>query len=110
MAQNPAQEAEVQLQQDSLKTIANVSRLLREALGNLLPTAPEQYMTIAVPGTVIDTTDVDRGGTFVWDVTKHAFAPLAVRQAESALADSMMPLANVMVCPSRMQGFKACND
>ncbi len=47
-----------QAQQDAaITSIANVSRLLRQAIGAAIPVAPDQYLTISIPGTVIDTTD-----------------------------------------------------
>lgn len=93
----PAAGSLQQLQQEALTSIGNVSTLLRKALAASFPVAAEQYLTIAVPGTVVDLTDVDKGGTFVWDVTKHAFPPTAVQQAEANLVDTMMPIANIMV-------------
>ena len=96
-ASNSATESLANLQQGAVKSIANVSTLLRKAIAAAFPTAAEQYLTIAIPGTVIDLTDVDKGGSYVWDVTKHAFAPTAVAQAEAKLVDTMMPIANIMV-------------
>ena len=57
-------------------------------------------MTIAVPGTVIDTRDLTEGGTFVYGVEYSAFPPLQVRQAEARLVDGLMPLSNIMVIHS----------
>lgn len=54
-------------------------------------------MTVAIPGTVIDLEDYDQGGSFVYDVRKHAVPPTVVRQAEARLVDGMMPIASVMV-------------
>ena len=62
-----------------------------------MPVSPDQYITIAVPGTVIDTTELSKGGTFVYNAENEAFIPTAVRQAEARLVDKMSPLANVMV-------------
>ncbi|KAG9505073.1 hypothetical protein J7337_002039 [Fusarium musae] len=86
-----------QLQQDAIKSIASVSSLLRNAIGASLPVAPEQYLTIAVPGTVIDLDDYENGGSFVWDASKHATTPTTVRQAEATLVDGMMPVASIMI-------------
>jgi len=61
------------------------------------PVAPEQYLCISVPGTTIDITDIDDGGTFVYGADNAAFVPPQVRQAEAHLVDNMVPLANVMV-------------
>ena len=90
------------LQEATLKSIGNVSLLLRNAIGAALPTAPEQYLTIAIPGTVIDLSNVEQGGTFVWDTSKSAFPPTSVRQAEATLVDGMMPIANVMVSSTHL--------
>jgi hypothetical protein len=62
-----------------------------------MPIAPEQYMTISIPGTVVDTDDIGNGGTYVYDTVGNPFPPTQVQQAESRLVDGMMPLANVMV-------------
>ena len=59
--------------------------------------APEQYLTVSVPGTTIDVRDIRDGGTFVYGADLAAFPPFQVRQAESRLVDIMMPLSNIMV-------------
>ena len=59
--------------------------------------APEQYLTIAIPGTTIDVRDIKDGGTFIYGAEYSAFPPLAVSQAEARLVDNMIPLANIMV-------------
>ena len=88
---------QAQLQKDAVDQIASVSTLLRKAIAAALPVAPEQYMTVAIPGTVIDLEDYDQGGSFVYDVRNHAVPPIAVRQAEARLVDGMMPIAEIMV-------------
>ncbi|KAH8678320.1 hypothetical protein BX600DRAFT_532153 [Xylariales sp. PMI_506] len=93
----PAATSLADLQSESLKSIANVSTLLRKAIASALPVAPEQYLTIAIPGTVVDLTDVDKGGSYVYNVEKHAFPPTAVRVSEAQLVDGMMPLSNIMI-------------
>jgi hypothetical protein len=85
------------LQKDAVASIASVSTLLRNAIGASLPVAPEQYLTIAIPGTVIDMADYDQGGSFVYDVAKHATPPTTVRQSEGRLVDGMMPISKIMV-------------
>ncbi|KAK3711832.1 hypothetical protein LTR37_009350 [Vermiconidia calcicola] len=55
------------------------------------------YLTIAVPGTTIDTRKIRDGGTFVWDAVDSAFAPTQALQAEAKLVDSIIPLSNVMI-------------
>jgi hypothetical protein len=85
------------MQDEAVKTIASVSTLLRNAIAASLPVAPEQYLTVAIPGTVIDLEDYDSGGSFVFDVRKHAVTPTAVRQSEARLVDGMIPIANIMV-------------
>ncbi|KAK0741578.1 hypothetical protein B0T18DRAFT_307044, partial [Schizothecium vesticola] len=86
-----------QLRADAITQIANVGTLLRKAIQASIPVAPEQYMTIAIPGTVIDIRDIDDGGTFIYGAEHSAFPPLAVRQAEARLVDNMIPLSNIMV-------------
>ena len=89
-----------QAQQDAaVQSINTVSKLLRNAIGASIPAAPEQYLTIAIPGTVIDTQDITEGGTYVYDASKYVVPPMAVQQAEAKLVDGMIPLANVMVRP-----------
>lgn len=93
---------------EAIAQIANVSKLLRDAIAASLPVAPEQYLTIAVPGTTIDTRNIKDGGTFVWDATDSAFTPTQVMQAEGKLVDSMIPLSNVMV--SKLLSAAMCAD
>jgi hypothetical protein len=81
----------------AIQQIANISKLLRDAIDAALPVAPEQYLTIAVPGTTIDTRDIKDNGTFVYDSQTSAFQPTQVMQAEAKLVDSMVPLSYVMV-------------
>ncbi|KAF2019517.1 hypothetical protein BU24DRAFT_386453 [Aaosphaeria arxii CBS 175.79] len=85
------------LQDEAVKSIASVSTLLRNAIAASLPVAPEQYLTISIPGTVIDLEDYDSGGSFVYDIRKHAVAPTTVRQSEARLVDGMIPIANIMI-------------
>lgn len=85
------------LQKDAITSIASVSTLLRKAIAASLPVAPAQYLTVAIPGTVIDLADYDKGGSFVYDVAKHALPPTTVRQSEALLVDGMMPVAAIMV-------------
>ncbi|KAI8955363.1 hypothetical protein F4801DRAFT_574538 [Xylaria longipes] len=85
------------LQADAIAQIANASTLLRKAISAAIPVAPEQYMTISIPGTVIDTRDLTDGGTFVYGAEYSAFPPLQIRQAEARLVDGLMPLSNIMV-------------
>jgi hypothetical protein len=84
-------------QNSALQAIGNVSTLLRKAIGGALPVAPEQYLTITIPGTVIDLTAIENGGTYVYDTARYVTAPTQVQQAEGKLVDGMMPLANIMV-------------
>jgi hypothetical protein len=89
-------------QQQAIQSIGNVSTLLRQAIGAAIPVSPDQYLTISIPGTVIDTTEVSTGGSFVYDASKFITAPLVVQQAEAKLVDGMMPLANIMASIRRM--------
>ncbi|KAK6000889.1 hypothetical protein QM012_002972 [Aureobasidium pullulans] len=84
-------------QEKAVQSIGNVSILLRKAIGAALPAAPEQYLTISIPGTVIDLTAIENGGTCVYDTSRYVTAPTQVRQAEGKLIDGMMPLSNIMI-------------
>ncbi|PMD59936.1 uncharacterized protein K444DRAFT_722797 [Hyaloscypha bicolor E] len=115
---------------DALDMIAYVSRLLRQGIANSLPVSGDQYLTVAIPGTIIDTRDVSEGGSYVWTPTKtkDPLTPLAVQQAEAKLVDGMMPLATVIVgntgrsvsrsynraldllVPLKSAGSPGCND
>jgi hypothetical protein len=97
MATDPATQTLSKQQTDALTSIANASILVRDAVSDALPVSPEQYLTISVPGTVIDTTDIAKGGSFVYDAVNTPFTPTAVLQAEARLVDGMMPLAKIMV-------------
>lgn len=81
----------------ALQETAAVSELVRHALINTLPVAPEQYLTLSLPGTIVDIDDIALGGTYVYDAATNPFTPTAVRQAEAKLVDGMMPLASIMV-------------
>ena len=85
------------LQKDAIASIASVSTLLRNAIAAALPVAPEQYLTVAIPGTVIDLAEYEKGGSFVYDVAKYATTPKTVGQSEARLVDGMMPVATIMV-------------
>ena len=85
------------LQEEAIQSIARVSTLLRNAIAAALPVAPEQYLTVAIPGTVIDLEDYDTGGSFVYNIGKHAVTPTTVRQSEARLVDGMIPIAKIMV-------------
>jgi hypothetical protein len=81
----------------ALQQIAQVSRLLREGIGKALPVSGDQYLTVSIPGTVIDTRDIGKGGSYVWTATNDPFTPFQVLQAEAKLVDNMMPLGTVMI-------------
>ena len=70
--------------------MAAAAILVRNAVVDALPVAPEQYLTLSIPGTVVDTQDISNGGTFVYDTSNIAFTPTQVRQAESKLVDNMV--------------------
>lgn len=99
-----------QQQADATKQIANVSKLLRDAIHAALPVAPEQYLTIAIPGTTIDVRDIKDSGTFAWDAEPGPFTPMQVKQAEAKLVDNMIPLAfceNSMATPRTSKSTSA---
>jgi hypothetical protein len=81
----------------AVQSIGNVCTRLREAIAAAIPVSPDQYMTVTVPGTVIDTTELSAGGSYVYDGSKAIVTPMAIQQAEAKLVDGMMPLANIMV-------------
>ncbi|RSL69668.1 hypothetical protein CEP54_002196 [Fusarium duplospermum] len=84
---------------DAIDMMENISTKLREAIIKSMPCAFEQYLTISIPGQVIDTSD---GGTFVSDpsnkmtVDRHD----EVRVNESRLVDAMVPLDKIMLGPT----------
>jgi hypothetical protein len=86
-----------QQEKDAIAAMASAALLVRDAVRASLPVAPEQYLTISIPGTIVDTDNIAQGGTFVYDVDTTPFTPTAVRQAEAKLVDGMMPLGSVMV-------------
>jgi len=92
-----AEKDQAKQQQKAFEETSKASLLVRNALLASLPVSPEQYLTVSVPGTLIDTTDIEDGGSYVYNATKHPFTPTAVRQAEAKLVDGMIPLASVMV-------------
>ncbi|KAF9773229.1 hypothetical protein IL306_009002 [Fusarium sp. DS 682] len=86
-----------ELPKAALTSITSVSTRLRDAIAAALPIAPEQYLTVTIPGTVIDLTDSDKGGPFLYDDSKHSFPPTIVRQSEARLVDGMMPIAEITI-------------
>jgi hypothetical protein len=99
MADPGVQDTQNQQRQAALQETAAVSELVRHALVNALPVAPEQYLTLSLPGIVIDINDIAQGGTYVYNAATNPFTPTAVRQAEAKLVDGMTPLASIMVFP-----------
>ncbi|KAF5987559.1 hypothetical protein FBULB1_1948 [Fusarium bulbicola] len=85
------------LSAETLASIASVSAKVRDAISASLSIGQEQYLTITVPATVIDLTNPDQGGLFVYDEFRHSFPPANVRQAEASLVDRMMPIAKLAV-------------
>ncbi|KAF5722378.1 hypothetical protein FMUND_2890 [Fusarium mundagurra] len=85
------------LPRETLTSIASVSERVRDAISAALPIGSEQFLTITVPGTAIDLTDSDHGGSFLFDDTKHIAPPANVRHAEASLVDGMMPIAKLAV-------------
>ncbi|KAF5586677.1 uncharacterized protein FSUBG_12064 [Fusarium subglutinans] len=85
------------LSAETLTSIASVSAKVRDAISASLSIGQEQYLTIAVPATVIDLANPDHGGSFVYDESRHSFPPANIRQAEASLVDRMMPIAKLAV-------------
>ncbi|RTE77465.1 hypothetical protein BHE90_008072 [Fusarium euwallaceae] len=84
---------------DAIDMMENISTKLREAIIKSMPCAFEQYLTISIPGQVIDTTD---GGSFVSETSKKMTVDRLeeVRVNESRLVDAMVPLDKVMLGPT----------
>ncbi|KAI1119698.1 hypothetical protein F5Y10DRAFT_273838 [Nemania abortiva] len=73
---------------------ALVSQKIREALQASLPVAPEQLMTVQIPGTIIDTSP---NGPYVWNDREESDTPHRIKVNESRLVDNMIPLSKVMM-------------
>jgi hypothetical protein len=97
MASAAVNATQQQQRQEAIQDTAAIAILVREALVKSLPVSPEQYLTLSVPGLVVDTEDIANGGTFVYNTQTTPFTPTAVRQAEGKLVDSMQPLGSIMV-------------
>ncbi|KAK3632228.1 hypothetical protein LTR56_016469 [Elasticomyces elasticus] len=97
MADPGVQAAQDQQRQAALKETGAVSDLVRRALVAALPVAPEQYLTLSLPGTIVNIDDIAEGGSYVYNAATIPFTPTAVRQAEAKLVDGMMPLASIMI-------------
>ncbi|RTE76712.1 hypothetical protein BHE90_008799 [Fusarium euwallaceae] len=76
---------------------AAVSKSIREALQASFPVAPEQLMTVQVPGTVINS---GKNGGYWWNENEHAETPHTVRVNEARLVDGMIPLSKIMMGPT----------
>ncbi|KAK0647152.1 hypothetical protein B0T16DRAFT_172948 [Cercophora newfieldiana] len=84
-------------EKEAIEQIGIVNTLLRSAIEKCIPCSPDQYLTIAVPGTVIDLDHYDYGGSYVYDATQYIDPPMRVQLAEAKLVDNMCPLSNIMV-------------
>ncbi|KAK0729464.1 hypothetical protein B0H67DRAFT_638077 [Lasiosphaeris hirsuta] len=84
-------------EKDSIESIGIINTLLRNAIEKAIPCSPDQYLTVAVPGTVIDLNHYDYGGSYVYDAAAYVDAPMRVQLAEAKLVDGMCPLSNIMV-------------
>jgi len=47
---------------EAFEETSKAALLVRDALIGALPVAPEQYLTLSVPGTLVDTNDIEQGG------------------------------------------------
>ena len=72
-----------------------VHQNIREALQASLPVAPEQLMTVQVPGVVID---CGKTGPYWWNDSEYSETPHRVKVNEARLVDGMIPLSKIMVC------------
>ncbi|KAJ4258562.1 hypothetical protein NW757_003130 [Fusarium falciforme] len=73
---------------------AAVSKSIREALQASFPVAPEQLMTVQVPGTTINS---GPDGGYWWNESEHAETPHRIKVNEARLVDGMIPLSKIMV-------------
>jgi hypothetical protein len=76
---------------------AKVANTIREALQASLPVAPEQLMTVQIPGVVID---CDEAGPYWWNPRDHAETPHRLKANEARLVDGMVPLSKIMLGPT----------
>ncbi|KAH7268206.1 hypothetical protein B0J15DRAFT_578227 [Fusarium solani] len=76
---------------------AAVSKSIREALQASFPVAPEQLMTVQVPGTTINSS---KNGGYWWNENEHAETPHTVKVNEARLVDGMIPLSKIMMGPT----------
>ncbi|KAI8415866.1 hypothetical protein FOFC_05493 [Fusarium oxysporum] len=76
---------------------AAVSQQVREALQSSLPVAPEQMMTVQIPGTVINAKEK---GPYWFNPKEHAETPHRIKVHEARLVDGMVPLSKIMMGPT----------
>ncbi|KAF8596197.1 hypothetical protein BDV93DRAFT_539470 [Ceratobasidium sp. AG-I] len=77
----------------AVKRIGDISTKICEALRQSLPTAPEQYMTVMVPGKVVNFDDYKTDGTSV-------ILPLATELNQAILCDDMPTLSPIQMGPT----------
>ncbi|RSL93925.1 hypothetical protein CEP52_012953 [Fusarium oligoseptatum] len=88
---------------ETIDMMNNISTKLREAIIKSMPCAFEQYLTVSVPGQVLDTTV---GGRQVPSFVSESLNRMSVdrhdevRVNESRLVDAMVPLDKIMLGPT----------
>ncbi|KAF8311730.1 hypothetical protein DL93DRAFT_2168836 [Clavulina sp. PMI_390] len=73
--------------------MAKVAMQVREAMRNTLPTPPEQYFTLNIPGKIINFDD------FIPD-SDETITPGYIQANEAKLCDDMVPLAGIQLGPT----------
>ncbi|UPK92186.1 hypothetical protein LCI18_003121 [Fusarium solani-melongenae] len=86
-----------QLAESMAAQAAAVSKSIREALQASLPVAPEQLMTVQVPGTTINSAP---NGGYWWNENENAETPHRIKVNEARLVDGMIPLSKIMMGPT----------
>ncbi|KAF9643338.1 hypothetical protein BDM02DRAFT_3191811 [Thelephora ganbajun] len=88
-----------QQRKEELETIARISLDIRRAVIASLPTPPEQFLTLNVPGKVVNFKDFTDG----WDDegnAKTVVPPLSVQLNEVILCDDMPTLSGIQLGPT----------
>ncbi|KAJ3542808.1 hypothetical protein NM208_g3894 [Fusarium decemcellulare] len=78
----------------NIETLGRINTQLRQAIQACFPCAYEQYVTIQIPGTIIDTR---LGGSYLPKDRVTADIRNMIQCNESMLVDSMVPLDKVML-------------
>ncbi|KAG8688959.1 hypothetical protein FRC09_012650 [Ceratobasidium sp. 395] len=88
-----SQDATKSIQDSALDRVSEISYTIREAVRRALPTPPEQFFTIMIPGKVVNFDD------YTVD-PKDMLIPLKVQRNQAILCDDMPPLATLQSGPT----------